>query len=84
VTGSFLIESLGSHHDKVGFCSGVAPLDRYLREQAAQDIRRRVTACYVATEAGATIAGYYTLSAGGVLLSDLPILPGGLHLLHSW
>ena len=73
MTGSFLIEPLGPSHDRAGFTSGVAPLDRYLREQATQDIRRRVTACYVALEApGAKIAGYYTLAAGGVPLTDLP------------
>ena len=48
------------------------PLDRYLREQATQDIRRRVTACYVAIDAETrAIAGYYTLAAGAVLLSEL-------------
>ena len=48
-------------------------LDRYLREQATQDVRRRATACYVALEApGGPITGYYTLAAGGVPLADLP------------
>ena len=75
MTGSFFIEPLGPTHDRASFHSGVAPLDRYLREQAMQDIRRRVTACYVALEApGAEIAGYYTLAAGGVALTDLPEL----------
>jgi ribosomal protein S18 acetylase RimI-like enzyme len=73
VSQSFLIELLGLRHDKAGFSSGVEALDRYLRTQAAQDIRRRVTACYVAVDApGGRIAGYYTLAAGGVLLRDLP------------
>ena len=73
MTGSFLIEALGPGHDKTSFSSGVAPLDRYLREQASQDMRRRASACYVALEApGSKIAGYYTLAAAGVLLADLP------------
>ena len=73
MTGSFFIEPLGPSHDRASFTSGVAPLDRYLREQAMQDVRRRVTACFVALEApGAEIAGYYTLAAGGVPLTDLP------------
>ncbi len=73
MTGSFLIEPLGPNYDRASFTSGVAPLDRYFREQATQDIRRRVTACYVALEApGAEVAGYYTLAAGGVPLTDLP------------
>jgi GNAT superfamily N-acetyltransferase len=73
VTGLFLIEPLGPGHDRAGFASGVEALDRYLQKQATQDVRRRVTACYVAVEApGGRIAGYYTLAAGGIPLTDLP------------
>jgi GNAT superfamily N-acetyltransferase len=73
VTESFLIEPLSPRHDRTSFSRGIEALDRYLRQQATQDVRRRVTACYVALEApGARIAGYYTLAAGGVPLSDLP------------
>ncbi|QEH35725.1 Acetyltransferase (GNAT) family protein [Aquisphaera giovannonii] len=71
----FVIGPLGPGHDREGFTCGVDALDRYLRAQATQDVRRRVTACYVATDgAGGRIAGYYTLAAGGVLLMDLPPL----------
>jgi len=73
VSQAFVIELLGPRHDKAGFSSGVEALDRYLRTQATQDIRRRVTACHVAVDApGGKIAGYYTLAAGAVLLRDLP------------
>jgi GNAT superfamily N-acetyltransferase len=73
VSKPFLIEPLGPGHDRKSFSSGVEALDRYLREQATQDVRRRVTACYVALDEPATrIAGYYTLAAGGVALSGLP------------
>ena len=70
--GTFFIEALTPNHDRASFSSGVAPLDRYIKEQATQDMRRRATVCYVALEApGAKIAGYYTLAAAGVPLSDL-------------
>ncbi len=73
MTGSFVIEPLSTDHDRAGFTSGVDPLDRYLRTQATQDIRRRVAACYVAVEPpAASIAGYYTLSAACVALAELP------------
>lgn len=73
MTEPLSIEPLAPHHDRAGFSCGVAPLDRYLQTQATQDIRRRVAACYVAVEpSGGKIAGYYTLAAGGVALSDLP------------
>ncbi|HEV8692701.1 MAG TPA: GNAT family N-acetyltransferase, partial [Lysobacter sp.] len=60
-------------HDRTGFTCGSEALDRYFREQASQDTRRRTSACYVAihTETGA-IAGYYTLAAGGVPLTEVP------------
>lgn len=73
MTGPFAIEPLGPGHDRAGFSCGVAALDHYLQRQATQDIRRHVTACYVAVEPpGGRIAGYYTLAAGGIPLTDLP------------
>ena len=71
----FVIEPLGSSHDRGGFSCGVESLDRYFKQQATQDIRRRASACFVAVdedEAVGRIAGYYTLAAGGVPLNDLP------------
>ena len=50
MTGSFLIEPLRSNHDRTDFTCGVDALDRYFREQAGQDVRRRATACFVALE----------------------------------
>ncbi len=48
-------------------------LDAYFARQATQDVRRRASACFVAVEAGTgKVAGYYTLAAGGVPLTDLP------------
>jgi len=66
------IEPLG-RHDRAAFSCGKPELDRYLREQAGQEVRRKVTAAFVAVvpETGA-IAGYYTLSALSLLLKDLP------------
>jgi len=59
-------------HLRDGFSSGVPALDRYLREQASQDVRRRVAACFVALAADERIAGFYTLAAASVPLADLP------------
>jgi GNAT superfamily N-acetyltransferase len=51
----------------------VDALDRYFREQAGQDVRRRAAACFVAREVAADrIAGFYTLAASGVLLARMP------------
>jgi ribosomal protein S18 acetylase RimI-like enzyme len=72
VTARFRIEALAPEHDRTDFACGSEALDKYLREQASQDVRRRTSACYVAvdTQSGA-IAGYYTLAAGSVPLMDL-------------
>ena len=69
---SFRIEPLSGEHDRSQFSSGSDALDRYFREQASQDIRRRIATCFVAvsTTAG-DIAGYYTLTATSVALDAL-------------
>lgn len=53
-----------------------AALDRYFQRQVTQDIRRRVTACFVAFTHEQRIAGYYTLASTSLLLSDLPAAIG--------
>jgi GNAT superfamily N-acetyltransferase len=68
----FRIALLGAEHDRSTFNSGSVPLDRYLREQASQDMRRRVAACFVALTDEQRIAGYYTLASASMLLTDLP------------
>ena len=68
----FLVVPLDAAHDRAGFQCGSDPLDRYLREQATQDVRRRVAACFVALAEGPRIAGYYTLASASLMLADLP------------
>lgn len=73
MTAPFAIEALCPDHARTGFRSGVEALDRYFREQVTQELRRRVTACYVAIEVDTgRVAGYYTLAAGGILLAEMP------------
>ena len=66
------VEVLGPRHDRTVFESGVEPLDRYFRVQAGQDARKNMAAPFVLVLPDGTIAGYYTLSATGVNLADLP------------
>jgi ribosomal protein S18 acetylase RimI-like enzyme len=73
VTFAVIIEPLSSAHDRDEFTCGVFALDRYLREQASQDVRRRVANCFVAIEHETrAIAGYYTLAASSVPVAELP------------
>ena len=69
---SLQVLALDTAYDRSVFHSGSAPLDRYLREVATQDIRRRLAACFVAITEAQRIVGYYTLSTASVPLSDLP------------
>jgi len=70
------IEILDPTIDRQHFQSGSAPLDRYFQQQVTQDIRRRVTACFVAYELDDSptkkLVGYYTLASSSVLLHELP------------
>lgn len=68
----FVVELLGPH-DRDAFCSGTQALDRYFRSQVTQDIRRRVTNCFVAVEPESKIvAGFYTIAAASIPTPDLP------------
>jgi GNAT superfamily N-acetyltransferase len=68
----FRVIPLDPSLDRNRFCSGANALDRYFRDQVTQDIRRRVTTCFVAVDDADRIAGFYTLASAGVLLADLP------------
>jgi predicted GNAT family N-acyltransferase len=59
-------------HDRAAFSCGQESLDRYLKERATQEIKKRVAAVYVLTPDGKTIAGYYTLSQYAIEAGELP------------
>lgn len=68
----FRITLLGKE-ERAGFQSDSAPLDRYFHTQVGQDIRRRISACYIATHiTSGAVAGYYTLSAADIPVTDVP------------
>lgn len=71
-----VIEPLNRHHDRTAFNSGIESLDRYLRRQASQDIRRRVSRVFVCRgrQDETRVRGYYTLSTLAIDLSELPEL----------
>lgn len=67
------IEALKSSHDREAFSCGVYPLDRYLRQQAGQDVKRRLGNCFIALDRNTgDIAAYYTLCASSVPVDSLP------------
>ena len=68
----FRVVALTDHVDRTAFGSGSESLDRYFQRQVTQDMRRRVTACFVALTQEQRVAGYYTLASASLLLSGLP------------
>ena len=65
------MEPLSGNHDRSQFLSGSDALDRYFREQASQDTKRRIATCFVAVSIAAQdVAGYYTLTATSIVLSS--------------
>ena len=68
---SYAIEFLAEIHNRKAFDCGIEPLNRYLWQQATQDIKRNVATVYVAAE-GAEIAGYYSLANTGISPGILP------------
>lgn len=76
MSAPFRLAPIDATHDRAAFDCGSEPLNRYLREQATQDVRRRVAACFVALADDGRIAGFYTLASASVLLADLPAAIG--------
>lgn len=67
------IEALSKVHDRQGFFCGNDALDRYLKVQARQDIQRNLAQVFVLLdEDQKTIKGYYTLSSGSFVMTELP------------
>lgn len=69
----FRVVPIDKMYDRSTFDSGSEALDRYFREHVTQDVKRRVTACFVALSRDGRIAGYYTLSSASIYLGDLPV-----------
>jgi predicted GNAT family N-acyltransferase len=70
---SYSIDPLAKIHDRKSFTCGNAALDKYLKEVARQDFSRDVATVFVATQKAdpQNICGYYTLSTGSILYTDL-------------
>jgi len=72
MSAPYRVEPLGGH-DRTSFTCGRTSLDRYIREQAGQDTRRRMARVYVLVDVSTeTVAGYYTLSNYAIEATSLP------------
>lgn len=67
------IESFDSQkHKRSEFCCGQESLDKYIRQQASQDIKKKVATVFVLVDSPETeILAYYTLSSYTVEIAEL-------------
>ena len=72
ISTDYRIEPLGELHDRAVFSCGVVVLDQYLQRQAGQDVRKKVAVVFILTPDGRKVAGFYSLSAHMVHLTDIP------------
>jgi len=69
---SYLTVPLSSVHKREVFSCGNQLLDDYLKRQAKQDVKRKLSACFVLDGVDNVVRGYYTLSSSSIHRSILP------------
>ncbi|WP_298735681.1 GNAT family N-acetyltransferase [uncultured Chitinophaga sp.] len=69
---NYLTVPLKNSHRKSDFSCEKQLLDKYIREQASQDIKRKLSACFVIEGDENLIKGYYTLSGSSVKRELIP------------
>ena len=69
---SYITALLVTSHEKTKFSCGKAMLDNYIQKQANQDVKAKVSACFILSDDNKEIKGYYTLSNGSIPNSQLP------------
>lgn len=66
------IERLAEHHDLRSFHCAVKELDDWLREFALDNQRRNLSRTFVLVDDDGQVAGYYSVTMGGVRREALP------------
>lgn len=69
---AYLTVPLNTSHKKNNFKCGKDLLDNYLHKQAKQDVRRKLTVCFILATKDNIVQGYYTLSNAAIPSSELP------------
>ena len=69
---TYLTTLLDSDHEKALFTCGNDMLDNYLHKQAKQDMKRKLSACFILPYEGTKIKCYYTLSSSSIPRTQLP------------
>ena len=70
---SYLTVPLDSRHDRENFSCGKDLLDNYFWRQAKQDVKRKLSACFVLIDKESKkLSGYYTLSSNSISHDLIP------------
>jgi GNAT superfamily N-acetyltransferase len=83
-----MIELLDKKHHREHFDCGNPLLNQYIKTQAGQDVKRKLSACFVLSKNGTDIEGYYTLSNNSIPVDNFPLniqkkLPKSYHAIPS-
>jgi predicted GNAT family N-acyltransferase len=68
----FITDALRSTHKKENFDCGKDLLSGYIQKQASQDVKRRLSACFILADEDNIVKGYYTLSSSSIQRDQLP------------
>jgi GNAT superfamily N-acetyltransferase len=63
---------LNALHKKENFDCGILLLNQYLHSQAKQDVKRKLSVCFIFTDKDNIVKGYYTLSSTSIKREILP------------
>jgi predicted GNAT family N-acyltransferase len=69
---SNLTTALNASHKKENFDCGIVMLNQYLHTQARQDVKRKLSACFIFADKDNIVKGYYTLSSTSIKREMLP------------
>src|SRR4029077_6811433 len=69
---SFHTLPLDRKHKKSSFVCENASLTTYIKEQAGQDIKRKLALCFVKVDPQNNVEGYYTLSNSSIPRTSVP------------
>lgn len=69
---NYFASPLARSHNKRQFNCGKELLDNYLHTQASQDVKRKLSVCFVFADEDDHVKGYYTLSSTSIPRDLLP------------
>ena len=69
---SLTVQPFHKRFDRSQFDCGYQSLNNYILHQVSQDIRKRLTACFVLVDEAHTVKGYYTLASHSIPQQEVP------------